>query len=764
MSDRGAEELLVHAGWLRALALRLVRDDDVADDLVQDTWIATMRRAPERSESEKSWLARVLLNRLRMRARSEGRRTAREQATLLIGDDDVPTQDVLIARAETQRKLVELVLRLDEPYRATVLLHFCEGVPLAQIARTQGIPASTVRWRLKTALDQLREGLDAETGGRKQWAVPLLVIPKGVLVAQKTSKLVAAAIVLLLLLVGGWLLLRDRSSGNADRSRTAGSGTPGTVLAGAVPTALGADTDRPAWLIQPDVKPRRIAGRVTFRGAPAAGATVELASLATESGLGVPLQRTTNAAGEFDFGPQPAMGFSVRASAPRRASAMLDVDLRNPLVRSDKLELSLGACDAAMHGTVRDASGGAIAKARIARLDVDSHGNVPGGPAMTTAENGEYELCVETRWPPDVTVEVSAAGYGTIVYTAMVPGRVKTDFALVPEATIVGRVIRDDTREPVAQAYVYVPAGPGGVQRTGWRATFSDASGRFRLDRLAPGRHLVFARAEGLADAARGVPVGIEAGQTSAEIEIRLEVGSTIRGRVVDGDKPIAGARVAVTSRSAYSQDDGSYVLTGVVRGEVKFTAMPYDVVKPRTFQVSQPLHDGVVIDVEPLGTITGLVVRGRDPVPGAAVYLNGPNGRELDSVFADAKGRFVARGLRAGPWDVAAGSQHLGAFGTAPQIVQLARGQTVDVTIDMRYAASISGRVVDHTGAPVPGVTVAFEHTGANDVGMGTTAADGSFKAATMTGGGQYRPRLSTMSSMGARSAPLRPATGDEF
>ena len=37
MADRSPEELLVHAGWLRALALRPVRDEDVVDDLVQDT-------------------------------------------------------------------------------------------------------------------------------------------------------------------------------------------------------------------------------------------------------------------------------------------------------------------------------------------------------------------------------------------------------------------------------------------------------------------------------------------------------------------------------------------------------------------------------------------------------------------------------------------------------------------------------------------------------------------------------------------------------
>src|SRR5678815_316208 len=109
MSERpptSTEQLLAHAGWLRALALRLVHDDSLADDLVQETWIATMRRAPERQTGARSWLAKVMLNALRMRARSEGRRAAREQATLLLDDETIPTQDVVLARAEIQRKLV----------------------------------------------------------------------------------------------------------------------------------------------------------------------------------------------------------------------------------------------------------------------------------------------------------------------------------------------------------------------------------------------------------------------------------------------------------------------------------------------------------------------------------------------------------------------------------------------------------------------------------------------------------------------------------
>src|SRR5688572_7773837 len=171
-----AETLLAHGGWLRALALRLVGDGDVADDLVQETWIAAARKQPERRESLRPWMAKVLRDALRMRARGEARRAAREQAAILAGDE-APTPESLVARAQTQRRLVDLVLRLDEPYRSTVLMHFSEGMSLAEIARTQGIPAGTVRWRMKTAVDQLRTWLD-ETGDRRQWMATLLALPK----------------------------------------------------------------------------------------------------------------------------------------------------------------------------------------------------------------------------------------------------------------------------------------------------------------------------------------------------------------------------------------------------------------------------------------------------------------------------------------------------------------------------------------------------------------------------------------------------------
>src|SRR5262252_7358082 len=126
------EELLAHAAWLRRLAASLVQPAD-ADDLVQQTWLAALRRPPRAEGSVRPWLATVLRNFARMGARSRPTPPAESETT--------PTAEVLVDRLETQRLLARLVSELDEPFRSTVLLRFYEGMSSAEIARAQGIPA-----------------------------------------------------------------------------------------------------------------------------------------------------------------------------------------------------------------------------------------------------------------------------------------------------------------------------------------------------------------------------------------------------------------------------------------------------------------------------------------------------------------------------------------------------------------------------------------------------------------------------------------------
>lgn len=70
-------ELLEHSRWIARLARHLVRDQAAADDLTQDVWAAALRRPPSGGRPVQPWLATVLRNFARMRARRSRRRSAR---------------------------------------------------------------------------------------------------------------------------------------------------------------------------------------------------------------------------------------------------------------------------------------------------------------------------------------------------------------------------------------------------------------------------------------------------------------------------------------------------------------------------------------------------------------------------------------------------------------------------------------------------------------------------------------------------------------
>jgi DNA-directed RNA polymerase specialized sigma24 family protein len=63
------EDLLAHAGWLRQLALGLVRGAADPEDLVQATYLAALRSPPEPDLPVRRWLAQVLRNVWKMRVR-----------------------------------------------------------------------------------------------------------------------------------------------------------------------------------------------------------------------------------------------------------------------------------------------------------------------------------------------------------------------------------------------------------------------------------------------------------------------------------------------------------------------------------------------------------------------------------------------------------------------------------------------------------------------------------------------------------------------
>ena len=196
------DALLAEADWFRPLARSLAQQAGVdSDDLIQDTLETALRRPPSRADRLRPWLRRVMLNLGSMQLRSEKRRRAREERVVGLGADrvtepDATTQpEILVERAEQRRFLAEAMVRINEPYRRTLLWHFFEGWSTAKIAQHEGVTASTVRGRIKRGLDSIRLDLAQQWG--MDWQSKCLALASGragVTVAGKGLIFAAAGI------------------------------------------------------------------------------------------------------------------------------------------------------------------------------------------------------------------------------------------------------------------------------------------------------------------------------------------------------------------------------------------------------------------------------------------------------------------------------------------------------------------------------------------------------------------------------------------
>jgi RNA polymerase sigma-70 factor (ECF subfamily) len=178
-SVASVDDLVRHAAWLRRMALGLMGDADEAADVAQEAIVAAWEHQP-RGADPRPWLATVARNRARDWLRRRSRRTAHEQATRVTPPAAPPGAAELVGHIEIHRMIAEVVDALEEPFRQTVVLRYYDGLSSAQIARRLGVPAGTVRWRLKQGLDRVRAELDRRCGGdREAWMRMLLPLRPG---------------------------------------------------------------------------------------------------------------------------------------------------------------------------------------------------------------------------------------------------------------------------------------------------------------------------------------------------------------------------------------------------------------------------------------------------------------------------------------------------------------------------------------------------------------------------------------------------------
>ena len=733
------DQLTAEMGWIRRLAMALVKDASVADDVAQEAYLAAAGHVPD-DRPLRPWLSRVVLNVVRMRGRSAKRREVRELAAPT--PETVPTAAELIDRVELQRRVAGDVLELAEPYRSTVLLHFFEGLSSAEIARRLGIPDGTVRRRLKVALDELRRRLaERDQRDRKAVLAPLLVPLSSELAGGLTMKKALLALVILaLLLSGSWLLTR-RDDGSPDVAAVDPGGTS-VALVGT--RSAHTEPANAPWLVQHGAPARRIAGHVRFRGAPVAGALVRLGNALTDvpptrggGRIGDELQHLkTGPDGSFDFGEQPAASFTVSAEAEGKTPASVAIGTGDPTARTEQIALELGACTSRLYGAIVDSSGGGVAKARL---------RVVGLGGVDASAGGEYSLCVPMG---DSQVRVEADGYGAIDVPIHLVGELRHDFELVPESVLVGIVVDAQAR---AIPYARVVAVPQQLEQPhflGDGSTRADADGRFRITNLAPGRFLLAASADGFGSTAP--KAAIASPGTGHEITLVVAAHARVSGRVLRNGQPVQGAHVnaklaTLLARGAYSQPDGKFVLDGVPFGKLRLGAEPYEAIT-KDIVVDKPVIEDVILEVSELAALRGRVLRHGKPVADANIQSS------LGlAVRSDALGAYEMTGLSGDQIQLTA--QAFGATNAFSPFttVTLSPGRVTEHDIDLAGAAEVHGVVVDESGKPVPNVYVLLMDR-RGDLGESMTDARGAFACTSMLGGGEYRAQV--FPSPGARVA----------
>jgi RNA polymerase sigma-70 factor, ECF subfamily len=155
-----------HARLAYGLAYRMVSDSNVAEDIVQEAFVNIWRQAPSydpRRGAVKTWLLSIVHHRAIDWLRSRANRRTDVQLdlvehTLAVGD----TWQTVAANVERET-VRKAVAALPPEQQRTVELAYFAGLSQPEIASQMGVPLSTVKGRMRMAMQKLR-GLLEGTG------------------------------------------------------------------------------------------------------------------------------------------------------------------------------------------------------------------------------------------------------------------------------------------------------------------------------------------------------------------------------------------------------------------------------------------------------------------------------------------------------------------------------------------------------------------------------------------------------------------------
>ena len=422
-------------------------------------------------------------------------------------------------------------------------------------------------------------------------------------------------------------------------------------------------------------------------------------------------------AGQYAINVSPGQG-GEPPIAPKRIAAQPITAKSSPLT----VEVEAGV---AISGKVVYADGTPVTDATV-----DIHGGIminrnehaPDGTFNVTGLSaGKYTLSAVTAdghlGTPPVEVTAPAAN---VALTMPRGGRIE------------GRVVERGTSRPVTD-FTVAPVRTGNAMMARAAAlekeTHAD-DGAFAVENVTPGTATLRVTARGYVTGTRS-DIQVEEGRTVTGIDVQLERGATLHGRVTGDGKPVGGAAVrlmAITGSTSVApivtDADGQYSLDGVPAGEhtVEFRKQGF-VTKRQTVETAPAKDAQLDVDLEHGRDLRGRVVdRGGAAVDGASISAFPSTGGPNEQTVTGGDGAFVIEGLSESRYNVQVRKN--GFTSTSQRDVALPQTSPLVVTLDR--GGTVTGRV---TGlAPNELASVYVNANAENGFTSAQTDASGSF------------------------------------